>query len=229
MAVSPTDPSSAAAADPQGALSSATNRGLDKNAFLKLLVAQISHQDPLKPMDDTAFVAQLAQFSALEQQMGTNSKLDALAAQQQGVGNTNLASLVGKQISIRGDSATLSGDGTGAPIHFSLAAPATDVTVSIKDASGTVVRTMKLGAEPGGNVQVTWDGKSDSGVAQPPGAYKISVSAKGSNGAAVQVNQQSSGVLKQVSFADGYAKLILADGTSAPASDLVSIDGAPTK
>lgn len=226
--VSATDPASQAVANPDAALSSATN-GLGQDAFLKLLVAQISHQDPLKPMDDTAFVAQLAQFSALEQQMGTNKKLDSLAAQQQGVGNTELANLVGKQISIRGDTAALSGDGTGAPLHFSLAAPATDVTVSIKDASGTVVRTMKLGAEPAGNVQITWDGKSDSGVAQPPGAYKISVSAKASNGAAVQVEQQSSGILKQVSFADGYAKLILADGTSAPASDLVSIDGAPAK
>jgi flagellar basal-body rod modification protein FlgD len=225
--VSSTDPASQAVANPQAALSSASN-GLGQDAFMKLLVAQISHQDPLKPMDDTAFVAQLAQFSQLEQSMGMNKRLDAMTAQTAGLANTDLASLVGKQITISGNKASLAGDGTGAPMHFTLAAPATDVTVTITDGSGTAVRTMKLGAEQAGNMQVTWDGKNDTGIAQPAGVYKVSVAAKGKDGAAVQVTQQSSGMLKQVSFADGYAKLILADGTSAPASDLVSVDAPPT-
>ena len=59
--------------------------GLGKEDFLRLLVAQISHQDPLKPMDDTAFVAQLAQFSSLEQTMGINTRLDALAEERAAV------------------------------------------------------------------------------------------------------------------------------------------------
>jgi flagellar basal-body rod modification protein FlgD len=42
---------------------------LDKNAFLQLLVAQMQYQDPMQPQDSTAFVAELAQFSALEQMM----------------------------------------------------------------------------------------------------------------------------------------------------------------
>lgn len=50
---------------------------LGKNDFLQLLVTQIRHQDPLKPMEDREFVAQLAQFSALEQMMnvGLSSSL----------------------------------------------------------------------------------------------------------------------------------------------------------
>ena len=43
------------------------NNKIGKDAFLKLLVTQLQHQDPTKPMDDTAFLAQLAQFSSLEQ------------------------------------------------------------------------------------------------------------------------------------------------------------------
>ncbi len=42
------------------------NQNLDKMAFLKLLVAQLQHQDPLNPMEDTEFVSQLAQFTSLE-------------------------------------------------------------------------------------------------------------------------------------------------------------------
>lgn len=51
---------------------------LDKDSFLKLLVAQMTHQDPTNPMPDTEFVAQLATFNALEQQINTNKNLETL-------------------------------------------------------------------------------------------------------------------------------------------------------
>jgi flagellar basal-body rod modification protein FlgD len=53
---------------------------LDYNAFLKLLIAQLKNQDPSEPVDSTAFVAQLATFSQLEQSITSNGKLDAILA-----------------------------------------------------------------------------------------------------------------------------------------------------
>ena len=50
----------------------------DKTEFLKLLVTQLQHQDPLQPQDGTAFVAQLAQFSSLEQLIGINQNIALL-------------------------------------------------------------------------------------------------------------------------------------------------------
>lgn len=55
-----------------------TNLGADQTTFLKLLIAQMKNQDPLNPQDSTQFVAQLAQFSSLEQLTGINQKLDQL-------------------------------------------------------------------------------------------------------------------------------------------------------
>jgi flagellar basal-body rod modification protein FlgD len=51
---------------------------LDGNAFLQLLIAQLKHQDPTKPVDPTQYVSQLAQFSGVEQAVKTNSLLDGL-------------------------------------------------------------------------------------------------------------------------------------------------------
>jgi flagellar basal-body rod modification protein FlgD len=60
---------------------SSTGSTLDYNNFLRLLVAQMRNQDPTAPSDPTAFVSQLASFSAVEQQVNMNSKLDALLTQ----------------------------------------------------------------------------------------------------------------------------------------------------
>lgn len=63
---------------------------LDKNAFLNLLISQMQNQDPLKPMDDTQFIAQLAQFSSLEQMQQVSSKLDTLTMTIHGSAVTSL-------------------------------------------------------------------------------------------------------------------------------------------
>jgi flagellar basal-body rod modification protein FlgD len=208
------------------ALTSATSddQSLGKDDFMKLLVAQISHQDPLKPMDDTAFVSQLAQFSSLEQTMGINTRLDALSSQEQGIANTQLASLVGKSVTVKGTITSLDSSGIGSPIAFSLGANAQTVDVNISDSSGKAVRTVHLGTETAGLVKMVWDGRDDLGIAQPPGAYAVSVVAKDSAGAPVDTSQETSGMVQSIGFEKGYPNLQLDNGVSAPASDLLRIN-----
>jgi flagellar basal-body rod modification protein FlgD len=68
-----------------GATTPATsNNTLGKDAFLNLLVTQLKNQDPTAPMDDTAFVAQLAQFSSLEQLTNVNQSLGSILSLMQG-------------------------------------------------------------------------------------------------------------------------------------------------
>lgn len=65
-----------------------SNSDITKQMFLKLLVAQISNQDPLQPQDGVEFISQLAEFSNLEQIMGIRGELEAIHAEMQSAATT---------------------------------------------------------------------------------------------------------------------------------------------
>jgi len=200
---------------------------LDKDAFLKLLVAQLSHQDPLKPMDGTEFVTQLAQFTAVEQGAAQTAKLDLISMQLGGLASNEAASLVGKQVTVRGQGG-LSFDGTLAPQgSASLSAAAKEVTVEVIDASGNVVDTIKMTNKPAGAMAFSWDGKNAAGNTLPAGQYTTKISAKDADGNAVAVSEEVSGTVVQVTYENGYPEVVLDNGVRAPVSDLVSVGLAP--
>ncbi|HMR04232.1 MAG TPA: FlgD immunoglobulin-like domain containing protein [Polyangiaceae bacterium] len=201
-------------------------QAMGQDAFLKLLVAQLKYQDPLKPQDGSAFVAELAQFSNLEQTMGINDRLDMLALQNRGLANTEVVALVGKQATVRGNMVTSDGTGIGTPMAFNLASAADKVSVTIRDQAGQVVRTIDVGAKNGGNVQLMWDGRNDAGIVQPAGTYSVNVTAKDAGDNPVGVTQETKGIVTAVSFDKGYPVLHLENGISVPVSDLLRVDTA---
>ena len=87
-------------------LTTGAEQAIGRDEFLKLLVAQLKNQDPLKPQDNTQFVAELAQFSSLEQTMGINDRLDTLTLQSRGQSNAEVIALVGKVATVRGSVVT---------------------------------------------------------------------------------------------------------------------------
>lgn len=208
------------------ALASATNQSLGKQDFLNLLIAQLKNQDPLQPQDDSAFVAQLAQFSSLEQQMQTNTSLTQIATQLQGQTNAQLASLLGTNATVQGSSVTLASAGSTAPITFDLSSASAGTQITIQDSNGNAIRTLSVGAKPAGISQVLWDGRSDAGDPQPAGSYSVSVTATSTNGAPVSVSQNITGKVLGISFSGGSASVNLDNGVSAPASQLVQVQSA---
>jgi flagellar basal-body rod modification protein FlgD len=198
---------------------------LDKEAFLKLLVAQLSHQDPLQPTEGTEFVAQLSQFAMVEQSIAQSAKLDAISAQMGGLSSSEATGLIGKDVTLRSQNG-ISFDGlsaTGASVN--LAGPAAKVTVQIQDASGNTLRTLDLGAKGAGNVPISWDGRDDAGQPVPKGSYKVKVDAQTADGKTVNASQDVSGKVTKVSFEKGYPEVLLDSGVTAPISDLVSVGG----
>ena len=118
---------------------------LGKDDFLKLLITKLTHQDPLKPMDDEAFVAQLAQFSSLEQLQNMNNSLDNSLEwdylQMQTINNTMATNLIGREVKASYNGVYL--DGNNQPtISFNSPQYAQRVNVQILDINGSVVRTL---------------------------------------------------------------------------------------
>jgi flagellar basal-body rod modification protein FlgD len=199
---------------------------LDKDSFLKLLVAQLQNQDPLKPMEGTEFVTQLAQYSLVEQSVNQTGKLDLISTQMNGMASNAAIGLVGKNVTVRGHGVAFDGQtATGASV--SLDGPADSVTVTVRDAQGNAVRTMEYGGKAAGTLPVSWDGKDDSGKLQPAGAYTIDVRALKTDGSRVGTTQDVTGTVVGISFAKGYPELELDSGALAPISDLVSVAGEP--
>ena len=227
--VDPINSASKSIAD--GALTKALGGGgnnLGQDAFLKLLVAQLKNQDPLNPQQNYEFVAQLAQFSSLEQSVGINDRLDQLAQQNQGLQNSQVVQLVGKTATVKGSIVTLKGQGQAVPISFRTEGATKESTIVIKDQAGSTIRTMKVGPKAAGIVSVAWNGQSDSGLPQPAAPYQVTVTAKSDSDAPVTLSQQTSGVIKSVSFDQGFPVLQLDNGVTAPVGDLVSVSPSST-
>lgn len=71
---------------------------LDKDAFLKILLTQLQHQDPLNPMEDKEFIAQMAQFSSLEQMTNMNMNLERFMDMQRQSDFVSHSDLIGKKV-----------------------------------------------------------------------------------------------------------------------------------
>lgn len=151
-----------------------------KEEFLKLLAAQLRMQNPLEPINNEEFVAQLAQFSQLEQLIN----LKALIEQQiqtnlllsQSITNLSAATLVGKTGIVQ--SSLIGWYGTPAAIGYTLSSPASKVRITIKDRNGTVIRVIEQENLVAGTHWLEWDGKDQNQNIVQNGRYEVFVEAQ---------------------------------------------------
>jgi len=195
-----------------------------KDEFLKLFMAQLQHQDPLDPKSGGDMVAQLAQFSAVEQAQQTNAQLAELAASQASNASASLANLVGRASSgIAGDFAIDKPGATPPPLEITATGPMKGASVQIKDAGGKVVRTIPI---PDGQSATTiqWDGKGTNGAALPAGSYQISVEGGATPG---EIESRWRGTIDAVELTPTGPRLRMGGVLLAP-SDIRTIGQGPT-
>jgi flagellar basal-body rod modification protein FlgD len=187
------------------------DESFDREAFLRLLVTQLTNQDPLAPSDPTEFVSQLAQFSSLEQLVGVNGNIEVLALSQSSATSAQMVSFVGKDVVFDSDTLVLAKQGQGQPLYFRLGADAAEVTVQIKDASGQVVRTIVAPAQKLGDGQIAFDGLDDDKNPLPAGTYSVAMTGTDADGGPVDVSTRSRARIAGITFKNGYPELLTDD------------------
>jgi len=190
-----------------------------KDEFLKLFMAQLQHQDPMSPQSGSDMVAQLAQFSAVEQATQTNSQLANLTAAQASTASASLAGLVGRTSQAQAGNFTLDAtSGSPPPLSVTSPTPMNGASVVIKDANGKEIRRIPI-ASGAKDATLAWDGKDSRGVAVPSGSYNISVD---SGSTTSTITARWSGRIDAVELSSDGPRLRMGDVLLAPA-DIYSI------
>jgi len=148
------------------------SESMGQSEFLKLFTTQLQNQNPLDPVKNEAFVAQLAQFSQLEATTNMSTSLSNMVNNMSSERMLNGAALIGKKVAVPDAPAVLRG---GQPVQTSLNLTngADAVRFDVLNANGESVRSQILGPQTAGQVSWTWDGKDKAGNAMADGAYSI--------------------------------------------------------
>lgn len=179
-----TDPISAYAAQAQAAADKAQKKDqtLGIDSFLTLMTAQLRNQDPLKPMEGTEFISQLATFGTVSGVQEMQTSLETLASSLRSTQTLNGSTMVGRDILASTDTIQHTAGGTVSG-QIDVPAGTTALQLRITDSAGAVVREIQL--ETGeGTQNFTWDGLRSDGTAAESDEYNVEAVAtvQGQNG-----------------------------------------------
>jgi flagellar basal-body rod modification protein FlgD len=191
---------------------------MDRSAFLKLFTTQLQNQNPLDPVKNEAFVAQLAQFSQLEATTKMADSLDTMVSATQADRLLQGAALIGKRVTAPEGTAELV---AGANISSIISIPqgADKINVDVYDNAGNKISTRAMGRQMPGEVTIGWDGTNNQGQRMVPGRYKI-VASVTSLGQVTQMPITTPNTVSSVTYSAAQKDLILTleDGSTVPLS-----------
>jgi flagellar basal-body rod modification protein FlgD len=195
------------------------SQNMDKDAFMKLLVAQLQNQDPTQNQDPAQMVAQMTAFGQLEQLQNVSELLVGMQSQNVALFQAQATTLVGKYVRVQGAGVELK-DGV-ANVGMDLSGNA-NVTMIIKDADGRTVATIEKGEFSKGHHEFEWDGKNADGQQLEDGTYSVEFKASDSEGHAVGAMSVSDLKVDSVAFAEGTV-LIFAGGKYYSLGDIIEV------
>jgi flagellar basal-body rod modification protein FlgD len=192
----------------------------DINTFLQLMVAQVQNQDPMEPVDSTEWVAQLAQFSSVEQQVQSNSKLAEVLTELKSTSERMDLSYIGRTVEVEGSEVALA-DGK-LVARYTVPDGVASASVYVLDSSGTVVRSFDSSSTVG-TYDLSWDGKTSDGVQLEDGTYTLYVDAKDDAGKTVSGSTITyDATVTRVRRVDGETLFDLSTGTSVDRDAILS-------
>lgn len=193
----------------------------DFDTFLRLLTAELKNQDPLKPLEATEFVAQLASFSTVEQQARTNSLLERMVSGEGPGGLTPLgdaALWIGRQVAAPGP--VSAGDARRTELVVTPPTASDRAVLAVTDGAGRQVAEI---AVPPDAPSIAWDGRLPDGRAAPEGEYSFSVQYWRGATQVGEIAAHGYRTVSEVRLGETGPTLVFADGGTAPAADVQAV------
>lgn len=173
MSVITTDTTNAyAALGLSSEIESTQDETLAMEDFLNLMVTELTHQDPFKPLENSELASQISQFATVSGIDELNDSFTGLSENLLSGQTLQAASLVGHDVLAPISTGYLSSGGTVDGV-VGLYSTASDVTVQIYNSSGALVRELALGTQDKGETAFSWDGLTDDGTYAGDGVYTI--------------------------------------------------------
>jgi flagellar basal-body rod modification protein FlgD len=149
------------------------DEALGRDAFLKLLTTQLQNQDPLNPMENEAFVSQLAEFSSVEGIKGMQASLETMVTSMRSDQLLSGANLVGRSVGL-GSTDVRAAGGLNTELEIDLAQTSSNVSLQvISNTTGQIVYQGDLGPQTAGTVKASWPGVDTAGNDLPIGSYSF--------------------------------------------------------
>ena len=187
---------------------------VDFQSFLRLLTAQLRNQDPLSPLDSTQFVAQLANFSTVEQLVSANARLDRLAETLAESDFNDFATWIGRVAELSGAPVRF----TGAPAAFRIEprADASAVQLTVRDQSGAEIAQAQIQ-----NTEAVqyWDGQGG----ETGELYSFEVAYSLADGAVTLGDVTTFDTIEAVRATENGPLFALSSGLSAPRASITGL------
>jgi len=197
---------------------------MGQGEFLTLFTTQLKNQDPTDPVKNEAFVAQLAQFSQLEATTAMKTSMDSMVSSMSNDRMLGAAGLMGKQVAVP-DGPVQVTDTTVAQGTINLPTGADGIQLQVFDDKGVLVRSQIMGAQPAGDVTLTWDGMNDGGTAVANGTYRYvaTVNSQGVMSKPTVNTYATVTAVKSAGTSDGAMLLEVAGGKTVNLADVKRI------
>ena len=180
------------------------NSKLDSQAFMKLFIAELEHQDPTNPMDTDKMLEQTSQMSNLEMNTTMQKTLTKLSSQLAQSQTLNTINAIGKMADTGNRYINVTDDDTSKSFDLYFSNDIQSGNVIIKDKSGNIIKEIPLQTHNKGTLSFDWDLKDSDGKRVPSNTYEVSAEYKSPDGTSHTTNLGTYPI-EAVKFDDGQA------------------------
>ncbi|APD85429.1 flagellar biosynthesis protein FlgD [Alteromonas sp. Mex14] len=185
-----------------------TEQQLTQEDFFSMLTEQLANQDPTAPVDNDQMVAQMTSFTMADGISQLNEKFESFAASMTSNQALQASSLIGQDVLVQGNVAFMANESDGISGVVINEETVQNMTITIQNELGEVVKTIDAGTQIAGNVQFEWDGLDKNGDPVKAGNFGITVTGE-VGGEGVQLSTAVNRHIGSVSLASSGQGIIL--------------------